>query len=81
MQTPQIKWNKIRETNFRYTCQCYAISEDFVLLQETLSKIGIMSRMVGNQIREVMSSIAEIQSACQEELSVLAGGGAGDNAG
>jgi hypothetical protein len=52
-----------------------------VLLQETLSKIGIMSRMVGNQIREVMSSIAEIQSACEEELSTPVGGGAGDTAG
>jgi hypothetical protein len=56
---------------------CYYI--DFVLLQETLSKIGIMSRMVGNQIRELVNSVAEIQSACQEELSVPVGGGASDN--
>jgi hypothetical protein len=58
-----------------------AINIDFVLLQETLSKIGIMSRMVGNQIRELMNSIAEMQSACQEELSVPVGGVASDNTG
>jgi hypothetical protein len=57
------------------------ISLDFMLLQETLSKIGLIARMVGNQIRDVMNSIAEIQSACQEELSVLVGGGESDNAG
>jgi hypothetical protein len=43
-----------------------------VLLQETLSKIGIISRVAGNQIQKVMDYITEIQSVCQEELSMPA---------
>jgi len=41
-----------------------------VLLQQTLSKVGLLSRVVGNQIRKAMDYVTEIQAACQEELSV-----------
>ncbi|XP_023716028.1 uncharacterized protein LOC111869062 isoform X2 [Cryptotermes secundus] len=71
------KWTRLHvENSLRYN----VLEMSWRHRGETLSKIGIMSRMVGNQIRELMNSIAEIQSACQEELSVPVGGGASDNA-
>jgi hypothetical protein len=52
-----------------------------VLLQETLSKIDIKSRMVGNQVLKLVDSLAEIRSACQVELSMPVGGIKADDAG
>jgi hypothetical protein len=49
---------------------CYTINTEFVLLQQTLSKVGLLSRVVGNQIRKAMDYVTEIQAACQEELSM-----------
>ena len=41
-----------------------------MLLQQTLSKIGSLSRVVGSQIRKEMDYITDIQAACEEELSM-----------
>jgi len=41
-----------------------------VLLQQTLSKIRLLSRVVGSQIRKAVDYITEIQAACEEELSM-----------
>jgi len=41
-----------------------------VLLQETLSHVGLLSRVVGNQIRKAMGYVTEMQAACQKELSM-----------
>lgn len=36
----------------------------------TLSKVGLLSRVVGNHIGKAMDYVTEIQAACQEELSM-----------
>ncbi|KDR24452.1 hypothetical protein L798_00102 [Zootermopsis nevadensis] len=47
---------------------------------ETLSKIDVTSRLIGNQVLKLVDSLTEIRSACQVELSIPVGGIKADNA-